>query len=307
LLERAKAPNAPGQRGIDVAFLEGDTFVVLLEGSGPRYLAGGSEGATEVCMTARSLRTSGSTMAVGCGSFGQALPRVELYDGRLAKTRSIDLPTTKTPASSTEMIWPVVAEDLKRAAVPGETVDVYTLEDGTKQASCKLGTSTSPVVDMVFSGAANLIAVGREDGTVELLDVTKPDAAPTVLAPEKPDQGPALAFSSGGERLAVASFWGQFRLYARDGALVASDAADEDHYGVHDVAFAPDGRIFQIQAGDLLVRDAKGKVVQTLAATDKVSPIFGTGAPVGLGAIAVSGERLLALDADGQRVVASKF
>lgn len=293
LLAAKGVERFPGQHAIAaVATKRG--LAILIDGGGPRYVSLG-DALIEVCPTAGSIAAHAERLAVGCGSLGTSPPHVQLVGG-LAVSSTIDF-TVDAPMSSSFQ-WPVVDAKLEQVAVPSASgVSIARLDDPTTITAVDSLGPTSELASLEFSPSGRWLAVGRSDGSVELVAPGQPTTVS--LKPEKEDQGPAVAFSAREDRVAVASFWGQFRLYSIDGELLASDATKQDHYGLNDVEFVA-GHIVQIEAGTLVLRDLDGKRLSSPNAGAGPSKPF---APADLGALSfvvAAGDRsMVTIDGPG--------
>ena len=266
-----------GDRIIAMDF--GEDVVVLFEDEGAPKLKRSSGEAVAVCPSAADVLVADEgKVAVSCAVLGTDKARVQVFDAELSLENELSPPTQPSGADPAGLNWPIVDRSLSRVRIA---------EDAS---------------DAVFSPDGTLFAIGREDGTVELHATDDPDAAVVTLAPGGEDHGPAVAFSDDSTRVAVASYWGQFRLFSVAGELLASDKGNSDRYGRNGVAF--DGeRIVQARAGDLVLRDARGKPTEILAATAAERSPFGPGMGGGVGDVAARNGRFAAVDGSGRAAV----
>lgn len=294
VLEAKDVPTRPGQHAI-AAVPSGDGLAILIDGGGPRYVSLGDT-LVEVCPTAGSISAHDERIAVGCAPLGSASPHVQIVQaGAVASTVEFEI---DGPATSM-MQWPVVDAKLEQVAIPHAAgVSIAQLDDPAKRIA--VGSSSAvELATIEFSASSRWVALGRSDGSVELID---PSQDKTVaLTVEQPDEGCAIAFSADENRVAVSSFWGKFRLYTIDGKLMASDATGRDVYGLNDVAFVGK-HIMQIEAGTLVVRDLDGARISTQT---KPSSSAGTKpfAPADLGSLgfvaAAGNQAIVTIDGPG--------
>lgn len=255
----------PGQ--IDLARLTGEDEIVILTGGGAGSLVAFEDGTlVEVCATAGSIRGRGSRVVVGCNSAVSSYVEIVTPAG-IEKSIGMDAPSSFAP-------WPVASPNLGRAvALEDNSVVMVSLEDGSRLWDAPLAHPITHITWPEFSPSGRWVAVPEDGGYVELFDSHDPKAPAVMLAPPKKDAGIAIAFSANEQRVAISSFWGEFRLYSIDGELLASDSAPSDRSGIHDVAYLGDV-VLQIEVGRLLVRDRDGKLL-TPRNSSSPSPPFG--------------------------------
>ncbi|MEL6177924.1 MAG: hypothetical protein AAFS10_03180 [Myxococcota bacterium] len=300
LVAMATAPPSAGPRWAALAVREPTSVLV----QGPLTPDGAPEQVGPTCEMAASLAFSadGTQMAVGCDSTQHGERAVELRHLSDGTRRRLRLTLKHGDSGSPlRLKAPAFSADLSRAAVVAglEAVELFDMADGTRTAILPLAgpshpTETPKVDAVAFAPSAQMLAVAYHEGTVELFDLTTQTAV-AVLKPPKPDRGLALAFSPDGTHLATASFWGNFHLWRlADGQLIHTDAAPNDDYGHHDLAWSPDGsQLYQVRAGQLVVRGADGVCNATLTAAPSGATVGGPPAAIVRG---LSGVRPLGTD-----------
>lgn len=300
VLERAGATVLPGARAIAARVLDAQSVAVLIDGGGPRFVSWGEASVIEVCSTAESLSATAKALAVGCAGIGTAAPQVLRIDVATKSVRTISMPDPG-PTSPTEASWPVVNHALDGAAMAtARGVTIIGLDDDASASQRPTSHRDSEVVDVVYSRDDAQLALAHQDGVLELFDLAS-QAAPRLFKPETPDRDPRIAFSPSGTQLASASFWGQFSLYAIDGALLHHDVAASGRYGHSGVAFVGGRNILQIEAGDVVLRTLEGARLDAASSDGGNGGMFGPGLAGGVGFVAsASDNRVVTISADGQ-------
>lgn len=283
-----------GERAI-AATPVNDGLAILVDRGGPRYVAV-DDTLVEVCSTAESIASRGKRIAVGCSALGIHEPtRVQFIEGgKVTRTVAFDV----DPPSNMLFRWPVVDPKLELAAMPaGNQVVIASLDDASVQATIDVDENEGAILE--FSPSSTWLAIGRSKGSVDLYD--RKGVLIRTLEPPRSDRGPMVAFSPTEDRVAVASFWGQFRLYSIEGKLLARDSTKEGNYGFSDVAFVGDD-IAQIEAGMLVFRNSNGRKYYGSSHKASVSKPFG---PPDLGALnfvsSIGSDAIIVIGNHGQR------
>ncbi len=283
----ATAGGEPGQFSphiLDVAPLSVGCILLTEGQGGVRYLGrtdakGNLIHATEIpCQQAEELAIQDGTLALTCRPLARGTRTLQLRstsDLSLIRDVVVEL-VAETEEVRMDFTGGVYSPGLEFVAFASSAtaVEVFRLSDGSPVAQLDVPSGALPVGSMAFSPQGDRLAVAHKGGRVDLFETGSWSKVGERRTAE--DSGtPTVGFTADGH-LVSATHWAYFHLWSPSGELLHSDSVDG--YGNYSLALAGDGSIYQVRAGQLVVRDSRGSI--TGSTPQPASALFG-GLPPG--------------------------